>query len=168
MLEYEIKINRYDLVVIDNLMSILSVQASEKYEQQADFMQRLCDISKSYSTHIILVLHPNKTYRKGENMDFEQISGSSDLYNKADNIITVIREYDEEKIDSGISGKIKVLKNRYFADLPSIDTYFDKDTGLLLERDAEGTILAYNFNWDNNRLDMPEGTKFILDSECPF
>lgn len=168
MLEYEIKINRYDLVVIDNLMSILSVQASEKYEQQADFMQRLCDISKSYSTHIILVLHPNKTYRKGENMDFEQISGSSDLYNKADNIITVIREYDEEKIDSGISGKIKVLKNRYFADLPSIDTYFDKDTGLLLERDAEGTILAYNFNWDNNRLDMPEGAKFILDSECPF
>ena len=64
MLEYEIKINKYDLVVIDNLMSILSVQASEKYEQQADFMQRLCDLASVYSTHIILVLHPNKTYKK--------------------------------------------------------------------------------------------------------
>ncbi|MPM13373.1 DNA primase [bioreactor metagenome] len=169
MLEYEIKINRYDLVVIDNLMSILSVQASEKYEQQADFMQRLCDLAGAYSTHIILVLHPNKTYRKGEDMDFEQISGTSDLYNKADNIITVIRLYDEEQLSEGIDGKINVLKNRYFSDLPSIDTYFDKETGLLLERKDDGTVLAYNFNWDkDNQIKLPEGAQIIIDDECPF
>lgn len=167
MLEYEIKINKYDLIIIDNLMSILSVQASEKYEQQADFMQRLCDIAGAYNTHIVLVLHPNKTYRKGEDMDFEQISGTSDLYNKADNIITVIREYNEEKIEQGINGKIKVLKNRYFADLPSIDTYFDKETGLLLERDKDGNILAYNFRWNPDISEMPEGF-YQTDMECPF
>lgn len=161
MLEYEIKINRYDLIVIDNLMSILSVQASEKYEQQADFMQRLCDLAGVYSTHIILVLHPNKTYKKGEDMDFEQISGTSDLYNKADNIITVIREYDESKLSTGINGKIAVLKNRYFADLPSIDTYFDKSTGLLLERKEDGKVAAYKFNL-NKELEIPE-----VD-QCPF
>ena len=43
-------------------------------------------------------------------MDFEQISGTSDLYNKADNIITVIREYDTDKVNQGINGKIAVLK----------------------------------------------------------
>lgn len=166
MLEMEIKINNHNLVVIDNLMSILSVQASEKYEQQADFMQRLCDLAKAYSTHIILVLHPNKTYRKGEDMDFEQISGTSDLYNKADNIITVIREYDEDKKSQGINGTIKVLKNRYFTDLPSIETYFDKETGLLLEREEEGSILAYNFNWDGNQV---QGYQEVLnDPDCPF
>ena len=161
MLEYEIKINKYDLVVIDNLMSILSVQASEKYEQQADFMQRLCDLAGVYSTHIILVLHPNKTYKKGEDMDFEQISGTSDLYNKADNIITVIREYDTDKVNQGINGKIAVLKNRYFADLPSINTYFDKETGLLLEREDSGTVLVYTFNWDKDLF-------FPSIDECPF
>lgn len=168
MLEYEIKINRHDLIVIDNLMSILSVQASEKYDQQADFMQRLCDISKAYNTHIILVLHPNKTYQKGEDMDFEQISGTSDLYNKADNIITVIREYDEAKIQQGVNGKIKVLKNRYFSDLPSINTFYDKETGLLLERNVSGNILAYNFRWNKDIEEVPEEFQMILDKDCPF
>lgn len=167
MLEYEIKINQYNLIIIDNLMSILSVQASEKYEQQADFMQRLCDLSKAYNTHIILVLHPNKTYKKGEDMDFEQISGSSDLYNKADNIITVIREYKEEKIQQGINGKIKVLKNREYADLPSIDTFYDKETGLLLERDELGHVLAYNFKW-NGKEQIPQGYQVTIDENCPF
>ncbi len=150
MLEMEIKINNYNLIVIDNLMSILSVQASEKYEQQADFMQRLCDLSKAYSTHIILVLHPNKTYKKGETLDFEQISGTSDLYNKADNVIAVTREYKEEKIEDGINGYVSVLKNRYFKDLPSIEVFYEEETGLLLEIDKKTReIIGYTFKWNS-------------------
>lgn len=167
MLEMEIKINNYNLVVIDNLMSILSVQASEKYEQQADFMQRLCDLAKAYSTHIILVLHPNKTYKKGEDMDFEQISGTSDLYNKADNIITVIREYKEEEIDKGVHGKVAVLKNRYFKDLPKVEIHFDEETGLLLEI-QKGSIIGYNFKWDSDVSATPEGFQLVLGEDCPF
>lgn len=165
MLEMEIKINNYNLIVIDNLMSILSVQASEKYEQQADFMQRLCDMAKAYSTHIILVLHPNKTYKKGEDMDFEQISGTSDLYNKADNIITVIREYKEENIRDGINGKIAVLKNRHYNDLPRVDIHYDEDTGLLLEIDKYNQIIGYSFHWDT---DIPKGFQLAIDEDCPF
>jgi hypothetical protein len=128
MLQLEIKFNQYDLIVIDNLMSILSVTAAEKYEQQADFMQRLCDLAKIYNTHIILVLHPNKTYTKGSDMDFEQISGSSDIYNKADNIISVVREYDKEKINQGINGHLDIIKNRYYGDLVKANIYFEKET----------------------------------------
>ena len=151
MLELEIKFNQYDLIVIDNLMSILSVTAAEKYEQQADFMQRLCDLAKIYNTHIILVLHPNKTYTKGSDMDFEQISGSSDIYNKADNIISVVREYDKEKINQGINGHLDIIKNRYYGDLVKTNIYFEKETGLLLEKDSNGDILAYRFNWNQQK-----------------
>ena len=148
MIKMEIRLNRHNLVIVDNLMSILSVQASEKNEAQADFMQTLCDMAKTYNVHIILVLHPNKTYQKGQDMDFEQISGTSDLYNKADNIITVIREYDEEKIESGINGKIAVLKNRYEGELPYINVNFDTETRLLLEIDDETeNLYAYSFKW---------------------
>ena len=146
MLEIEIKYNQYDLVVIDNLMSILSVSSAEKYEQQADFTQRLCDLSKLYSTHIILVLHPNKTYQKGADMDMEQISGSSDIYNKADNIIAVTREYDKDKVLNGINGYIQVIKNRYYGELVKVETSYDKNTGLLLEK-QDNEILAYNFKF---------------------
>lgn len=146
MIELEIKYNKYDLIVIDNLMSILSVSAAEKFEQQADFTQRLCDLSKLYNTHIILVLHPNKTYQKGEDMEMEQISGSSDIYNKADNIIAVTREYEEDKIEAGINGYIQVIKNRYYGELTKTEVVFDKETGLLLEKQGN-EILGYNFKF---------------------
>lgn len=173
MIEYEIKINKFDLIVIDNLMSVLSVQASEKLEAQADFVQRCHDIANNYNTHIVLVLHPNKTYRKGESMDFEQISGSSDIPNKADNILNVIREYDQEKIDEGVNGKIEVIKNRYYPDNPSCETYFEEDTGLLLEieKDTRNAI-AYTFHWqqylNNHTENEIEGLTEVIIPECPF
>ncbi len=168
MLEMEIKINNFNLVVIDNLMSILSVQASEKYEQQADFMQRLHDLADSYNTHIILVLHPNKTYRKNDEMDMEQISGSSDLYNKADNVIVVKREYDEEIAQQGVDGQVSVIKNRDFENLPTIDIHFDTETGLLLEISSEtDQIIGYAFNWKNTE-PIPKGYQISVGEDCPF
>lgn len=174
MIEYEIKINKFDLVVIDNLMSVLSVQAaSEKLEAQADFVQRCHDLADLYNMHIILVLHPNKTYRKGNSMDFEQISGSSDMPNKADNIINVIREYDKEKIEEGINGKIEVIKNRYYSENPECEVLFEKETGLLLEiekntRDA----IAYTFHWqqylDGYKENVPEEIQEVFNEGCPF
>ena len=149
LLNIAVKTNRHDLIVIDNLMSILSVEkASEKLEGQADFMQRCCDLAKAEKVHIILVLHPNKTVTKGTSMDFEQISGTLDLANKADNIIFVKRNYDEESLERGIDGEIEILKNRYFNDLSKINTHYDEETGLLLEIDERtGDYLAYTFKW---------------------
>jgi len=166
MIETEIKFNQYDLIIIDNLMSILSVTAAEKNEQQADFVQALADLSKNYNTHIILVLHPNKTYQKGQDMEFEQISGTSDMYNKADNIIAVNREYDEEINSQGINGYLQVLKNRYYSELPNIETYYDNETGLILERNQQGDVLSYVFNVDAK---PEEGFQMVHDpKQLPF
>lgn len=163
MIDYEIKLKQHRLIVIDNLMSILSAKAAEKNEAQADFMQRCCDISKIYGVHILIVLHPNKTYSKGERLDFEQISGTSDLANKADNVISVIREYDEDKIADGINGYIEVIKNRYYSDLTKCEVSFDRETGLLLER-QDGAVYYYNFHWVRY-LDNDGGED---DEQCPF
>lgn len=169
MIEYEIKINRHNLVVIDNLMSILSAQSSEKNEAQADFMQKCVNIAQAYRCHIILVLHPNKTYQKNSEMDFEQISGTSDLANKADNVIAVIREYREENLAQGINGKIAVIKNRYYPDLPKVDIHFEQETGLLLEIEEKTKAYeAYSFKWmqylDNTHI----FTEVESTEECPF
>jgi len=150
MMALEVKANRHELIIIDNLMSILDMQkASEKLEAQADFIQNCCDFSKAYNVHIIVVLHPNKTYIKGKDMDFEQISGASDQSNKADNIIAVVREYDEEKQREGISGRIQVIKNRYWSDLPTINTHYDTETKMLLEIEGgTGQYVAYSFGFE--------------------
>ncbi|HCS73019.1 MAG TPA: hypothetical protein DIW17_04000 [Clostridiales bacterium] len=163
MINYEIKLKQHRLIVIDNLMSILSAKAAEKNEAQADFMQHCCDISKIYGIHILIVLHPNKTYSKGESLDFEQISGTSDLPNKADNVISVIREYDDDKKAEGINGYIEVLKNRYYSDLTKCEVNFDKETGLLLER-LNGAVYYYKFNW----LKYLHSAGGDTNEECPF
>ena len=137
-------------------MSILTAKATEKNEAQADFMQRCHDLADLYKIHIILVLHPNKEYRRGDDLEVEHISGSSDLGNKADNIVAVIREYREDKINAGINGKIMLLKNRYYPDIVKCDTYFDAETGLLLET-INGVAKAYDFNW----------TKYIDKDKAP-
>ena len=169
MIEYEIKINRHNLIVIDNLMSILSAQASEKNEAQADFMQNCVNIALAYRCHMILVLHPNKTYQKGTNMDFEQISGTSDLPNKADNVIAVIRDYKEENILQGINGKIAVIKNRYFPELPKVNIHFEQETGLLLEIDEEkNTYVGYCFKWMQHLESKHIFTETEKPEECPF
>lgn len=166
MISRKIKTDKYNLVIIDNLMSVLdSRTASDKYEDQANFVQRCCDISKIYHVHIIIVLHPNKTFRKGEYMDFEQISGNSDMSNKADNIIAIIREYGEEKLAQGIDGYAEILKNRYFTDLIKVPLHYDRETGLLLELDEQtGKSICYRFNIKKGP-DIPEGFKEVMPWE---
>ena len=148
LISRKIRTDRYNLIVIDNIMSVLDTRSvAEKYEDQADFVQRCCDIAKLYHVHILIVLHPNKSYRKGMDLEFEMISGSSDMANKSDNILAVTREYDADKIAQGINGYCEVLKNRYFTDLKKVLLHFDKETGMLLEMNAEsGAWFQYRFD----------------------
>ena len=165
MVSEKIKVEGYNLIVIDNLMSVLSVKSADnKYEAQADFVQKCCDISKLYHCHIVIVLHPNKTYKKGDMMDFEQISGSSDISNKADSIIAITREYGEDENASGVDGYCEILKNRYFSDLKKIPLKYDKETGLLLELDEySGTAQRYSFN-----IDPKNYSKRVKAEEIPW
>ena len=135
MLREQIRLKRYDLVIIDNLMSILAYGNSiDKLDAQGDFMQNCCDLAKAESTHIILVVHPNKTLAKGQIMELEQVSGSQDIANKADNIIIVRREHDEDKREeTGADGDITLRKNRYYSKLVTVKTVFDAETVTLCE-----------------------------------
>lgn len=145
MIESEIVTNRHNLVVIDNLMSMLTAKAIEKNEKQGEFMQKCHELAERYCIHIVLVLHPNKEYRKGVELEIVHISGTSDLANKADNIIVISREYDEIIRANGIHGSIRLIKNRDYTELPRIDVNYDIETGLLLEL-KDGTIMRYKFN----------------------
>ncbi len=161
MINLEIKMKHPDLIIIDNLMSVLQVEkVEEKWSLQSDFLQRCCDISKSENVHIIIVLHPNKTVRKHSSMDFEDISGGSDIYNKADIILAVKRNYDEEKEGTG---EIHVLKNRYFSDLPVVETHFQKSTGMLLEETEDGFIMDYALKWKQF---IPKDKQLQLDLQA--
>jgi twinkle protein len=78
-----------DVVIIDNLMSLdLSRYGPDKYERQTALANALAEFAKKYNVHVFFVCHPRKT------MGFlrrEDISGSADLTNAADNVFIMHR-----------------------------------------------------------------------------
>lgn len=129
MIRYKAQTERYDLIVLDNLMSLLQVEkAFEKNELQARFIEKCHNLAQAYNVAVVVVLHPNKSYNKGDDMAFEQISGSSDIANKSDVIMAVIRVDDPKEIAEGVTAKIQVLKNRDYPDLPTVNCGYQAKT----------------------------------------
>ena len=92
------------LFVIDNLMSILEENADSLYSDQANFVQNCKNFADDYNIHLVLLCHPNKV--KGEiseeacekgNLEKNDVSGSNNIPNKADNIISIERNWHPER-----------------------------------------------------------------------
>lgn len=163
IVEKELKVNKHNLIVVDNLMSVLTASNFEKNEAQGDFMQSLCDLSKIYSCHIILVLHPRRD-SNFDKPDNDYISGSGDLTNKADNIIFVTRG-DDEDLEKGINGYIHITKNKKWGLTLKVPAYFDKETECLAEiKDGNAMVVKI----DIKRFIKPKVNEEFIVNEEPF
>ena len=78
-----------DIVLLDNLM-VLDLRSLEenKYERQSVLLQKLTDLAKELNIHIHLVAHPHKSLSY---IQIDNISGSGDISNKADNVFVLSR-----------------------------------------------------------------------------
>ena len=169
MLEYKIRTEHYDLIILDNLMSLLVVSdAKNKNEAQGQFVEKCHHLAKSTNCAIIIVLHPNKTYKAGKEMEFEQISGTSDMPNKADTIINVIRIINPE---DNIGSKIQVAKNRDFPELPTIDCMYDYNTNSYLELVKGNAVRINASGWEkylSDDVDKNTYERIVVKDESPF
>ena len=91
--------------LVDNLMTARYDYNNKDnyYIQQSGFVGELVRFAKTYNVHVHLIAHPKKT--QGE-ITKEDISGTMDITNRADNTFSVNR--DEE---NGLT-LVKILKNR--------------------------------------------------------
>ncbi len=125
-----------DVVIIDNLMALnLPSGVRDKYEIQSRIVQTLSTAAKQLNAHVHFICHPRKTesfLRKND------ISGTADLTNTADNVfmvhrvnsdfLTRVKEvYPKLTIPDGVGNAVEIMKNR---DLGVADEmvllYFDK------------------------------------------
>lgn len=101
------------LFIIDNLMSILEEKADSIYNDQANFVQKCKNFARKYNVHVVLVAHPNKikqeVFNEQGNLSKLDILGSSNIGNKADNIIAIERNWDntEDKTCDMIFSSLK-------------------------------------------------------------
>lgn len=151
--------NKVDLLVLDNLMSLVDFDsANEVNLKQKAFMQKCHDTCMAYNIHVIVVCHTNKQAVANKKSDMYAASGSSDIPNIADNIINVVKLDDEEKEEQKCDGFLHLTKGRIKgAKNVSVKTYFDNETYSLLEI-KEGEKPKYKkMDWE----------KYLDDSTIP-
>ena len=150
-----------DVVIIDNLMALnITSSASDKYDIQTQIVQALSRAAKQLNVHIHFICHPRKTesfLRKND------ISGTSDLSNTADNVFMVHRintdfmlrvkeVYPKLTIPPDAGNAIEIMKNR---DLGVVDEmillYFDKTCKTMT--DIKGGVPGYSWHEKFTRVD---------------
>ena len=117
-------LKRYDCKVfmVDNLMTLQNDGDDRSfYRKQSVFTGQLVDFAKKYNVHVHLVAHPRKTDRDLGNDD---ISGSGDITNRADNVITVSRLSEAERAQNGADSVLRVIKNRFYGKIGEIGLNF--------------------------------------------
>ena len=124
-------------VLIDNLMSGLRVRPNENlYQAQSDFVFRLARISKQYDIVIMLVAHPRKTNGVFDNDD---VSGSADITNLADIVMSYDRDKDREEVED--LRIMRVTKNRLTGKLGNIEMWFSEES----RRISDGQFFDKNY-----------------------
>lgn len=106
--------------LLDNLMStgLAGIKADNMYQAQSEFVRRMAAFAKKFDSHVHVVAHPRKTTGKLTKMD---ISGSGDITNRADNVISVHRFSESDKqhenfpeVYKDLSGLVQIFKNRFY------------------------------------------------------
>lgn len=76
--------------VLDNFMQI-DTSSSDEYREQKDIMEKLRTFAVNKNVHIHLVAHPRKVDKLNSRITIYDVLGSSNLVNKAYNVISIIR-----------------------------------------------------------------------------
>lgn len=82
--------NKVRIFILDNFMQI-ETQSSDEYREQKDIMEKLRTFAVNKNVHIHLVAHPRKMEKFQARLSIYDVLGSSNLVNKAYNVISIIR-----------------------------------------------------------------------------
>lgn len=139
-------IQRYGvkLVCVDNLMTAIDVaSADSQYIQQSQFVRSLKQIAVRYNVVVLLVAHPKKT--EGKVTDNDAVSGSSDITNRADIVLSYVKNAEGE----APGGKVFVMKNRMTGKLALGDGAVAMEYEPSSKRIYQaGSSPSYKYDWE--------------------
>lgn len=148
------------LILIDNLMTALDDDInSDLYRAQSKFVSKVKAIAVKYNVAVILIAHPRKQQFGEKSLGNESISGSADITNRVDIVITYSKNMESDNED--YQSVIGVTKNRL--------------TGRLVEKlkvrydDATKRIGCNNSEWDRVYKCFENPVETVTDmTELPF
>ena len=84
---------------------------NDAYAVQSSFVKQLKSAAAELNVTVILIAHPRKT-EQGKDLVNDDVSGSADITNLADIVLTYSRITAQNGKDAGYDSKIQVTKNR--------------------------------------------------------
>ena len=112
IMDYAYKRRGCKVFMLDNLMSV-ELPDQEYFRAQSRFVGKAVEFAKRTQTHVHLVAHPRKT-RDGAAFSTDDVGGSGDITNRADNTLLIERLPEDEAKKQGIDVRLSVLKNRSY------------------------------------------------------
>jgi twinkle protein len=166
-----------NLFLIDNVMTAYEINERTQYSDQSNFVQACKDFARDNNVHVIIVCHPTKA--EGEltidstcgNLGKNDISGSGNISNKADNVISVERIWKDKSDKSDKPDAfITSLKDRDEGQRAMFVYYFSK-TSL---RFYNSTTPKYvNYDWEKylphqKALEGSPEVEWVTTNDAPF
>lgn len=121
LMKYAHRRHGCSIFLVDNLMTV-DLAGEDYYRAQSRFVGQLVDFAHETSAHVHLVAHRRKGGGKGGKGDSDEVSGSGDITNRADNTFSVSRISDES---SPFDAALEVQANRDFGATGIINLKFD-------------------------------------------
>lgn len=127
-------------ILIDNLMTIVSEGDNESlYRVQSSFVGALCKLAKKYNVVIMLIAHPRKRLQNNGDFRNDDVSGSADITNRVDVVMSYDRIYEHgEELDPS-SRQMSITKNRLEGKITTksnrIVMYFNPESKRISNRD---------------------------------
>lgn len=133
-------------ILLDNLMTAIDVDLDvDIYRSQSKFVGDLAKLAKKYEVFILLIAHPRKEFSK--NLTNDSISGSSNITDKADIVMTYSRPSSDDDSDPD-HRRLQVTKNRLTGKLA------EGDNALHLVFDSHGSRRVAEHTTDFRLMDF--------------
>lgn len=160
---FEYAVRRYGCCVflVDNLMTARLAVSSDRdfYRAQSSFTGRLVEFAKRNEVHVHLVAHPRKT-EGGRVLEADDIGGSGDITNRADNAFSLTRLDEKEAASREFKTVLRVLKNRQFGELVSIGLDYEPASRRFYKFGTGDPAKPYGWErvGEQTIVKLPEGT----------
>ncbi len=116
-----------EVFLVDNIMTVglKHSRDGDYFRAQSNFAGRLAAFAKQGGVHVHLVAHPRKADKGRKALQMDDIGGSGDLPNRADNVFALSRGQAELRGEPKNVTTLQCLKNRAFGGTKEIQLEFD-------------------------------------------
>lgn len=145
LFEYACRSRGADVFLVDNIMTAQLREEARLgfWRAQSIFTGRLMAFAMRNNVHVHLVAHPKKTGNSP--IEADDVSGSGDITNRANNAFKVERVPEEKVAQVGYSSLLTVMKNREFGSRDRIKLDFNEPSRRFF---PSGGSPAKRYSWE--------------------